>query len=84
MAIERRRWTRRRQRASPGSHYKCLHAEYPNHTSHTMDGDADARWLAEFLPGLLGKPATGWLPPAVATDRADPKLAHIDGLSRCT
>src|SRR5277367_4452282 len=21
---------------------KCLHAEYPNHISHTLDGDADA------------------------------------------
>ena len=22
---------------------KCLHAEYPNHISHTLDSDADAR-----------------------------------------
>ena len=42
-----------------------------------------ARWLQGFLPGI---PATAagslaWLAPGVVTDRADPKLAHIDGLN---
>jgi Protein of unknown function (DUF2891) len=45
------------------------------------------RWLPRFLPGIGGKPgiagkaAPPWLEPAVVTDRADPKLAHIDGLN---
>lgn len=42
-----------------------------------------ARWLSGFLPGIpasaAGNPA--WLVPGVVTDRADPKLAHIDGLN---
>jgi Protein of unknown function (DUF2891) len=45
-----------------------------------------ARWLASFLPQIphsRGSSAelTAWLTPAVVTDRADPKLAHIDGLN---
>ena len=43
--------------------------------------DAFARWLADFLPDIptrLGKP---WLEPAIVIDRADPKLAHTDGLN---
>jgi hypothetical protein len=42
-----------------------------------------ARWLTGFLPQLrAGKaPAAAWLAPGVVTDRADPKLAHIDGLN---
>jgi len=45
-----------------------------------------ARWLAEFLPqiprsrGASSEPSA-WLSPGVVTDRADPKLAHIDGLN---
>lgn len=39
---------------------------------------AFARWLDGFLPGL-GEP--GWLPIGQVTDRADGKLAHIDGLN---
>jgi hypothetical protein len=39
-----------------------------------------ARWLSLFLPGLQ-KSAPAPLEPAVVTDRADPKLAHIDGLN---
>jgi hypothetical protein len=56
---------------------------------------AFARWLGKFLPQiprsatLAGKAARQstatapppWLSPAVVTDRADPKLAHIDGLN---
>jgi len=49
---------------------------------------AFARWLSEFLPqiprsrsGKLSAAAARWLTPGVVTDRADPKLAHIDGLN---
>src|SRR6516225_4452613 len=47
---------------------------------------AFARWLSAFLPqipraGGAGADLTAWLPPGVVTDRADPKLAHIDGLN---
>ena len=44
------------------------------------------RWLSTFLPQIprsaraLTKGAP-WLSPGVVTDRADPKLAHIDGLN---
>jgi hypothetical protein len=38
-------------------------------------------WLSGFLPGLSPRAAADWLPPAVVTDRADPKLAHLDGLN---
>src|SRR6202007_2029637 len=43
--------------------------------------DAFAHWLSDFLPDIptrLGKP---WLEPAIVIDRADPKLAHTDGLN---
>ena len=47
-----------------------------------------ARWLSAFLPQIpraAPSPAAAaqgsWLAPAVVTDRADPKLAHIDGLN---
>ncbi|HET8647268.1 MAG TPA: DUF2891 domain-containing protein [Vicinamibacteria bacterium] len=39
-----------------------------------------AAWLRSFLPGLPPRPRA-WLAPAVVTDRADPKLAHLDGLN---
>ena len=39
------------------------------------------RWLSDFLPGIPRKAGVAWLQPAVVTDRADPKLAHIDGLN---
>jgi hypothetical protein len=40
-------------------------------------------WLSAFLPQIprTATPATAWLAPGVVTDRADPKLAHIDGLN---
>src|SRR5213080_1206778 len=50
---------------------------------------AFASWLTRFLPqipdGRAGaraaqRPGAPWLVPGVVTDRADPKLAHIDGL----
>jgi hypothetical protein len=39
------------------------------------------RWLAGFLPTIAVDGSTGWLRPAEVSDRADPKLAHIDGLN---
>lgn len=33
---------------------KCLHAEYPNHLSHTLDRDADARPPRELTPAFYG------------------------------
>ena len=48
---------------------------------------AFARWLTEFLPQIPTRSAApvraqgAWLSPGVVTDRADPKLAHIDGLN---
>jgi hypothetical protein len=38
-------------------------------------------WLKSFLPQIPEKPGVEWLKPGVVTDRADPKLAHIDGLN---
>jgi hypothetical protein len=40
-----------------------------------------ARWLTGFLPRVPRDGSAGWLAPGVVTDRADPKLAHIDGLN---
>lgn len=41
-----------------------------------------ARWLTAFLPSIPVQDDTGtWLTPAVVTDPADPKLAHLDGLN---
>jgi hypothetical protein len=48
---------------------------------------AFAQWLSAFLPQVpRGGTSTSaahppWLTPGVVTDRADPKLAHIDGLN---
>jgi hypothetical protein len=46
-----------------------------------LDPPAFGRWLSGFLPEIAQKKGSRWLPPAVVTDRADPKLAHIDGLN---
>jgi hypothetical protein len=43
--------------------------------------DEYGRWLAAFLPEIGSREAGEWLRPAVVTDRADPKLAHLDGLN---
>jgi hypothetical protein len=40
-----------------------------------------AQWLRGFLPQLPEDGSSAWLPPAVVTDPADPKLAHLDGLN---
>src|SRR5438067_8904167 len=33
---------------------KCLHQQYPNHISHTLGGDADARAPRELTPAFYG------------------------------
>ncbi|HEY6867413.1 MAG TPA: DUF2891 domain-containing protein, partial [Candidatus Eisenbacteria bacterium] len=38
-------------------------------------------WLGRLLPDLEGEAAVRWLTPVVPTDRADGKLAHLDGLN---
>ncbi len=43
--------------------------------------EAYAEWLAKFLPQVPADGSAAWLEPAVVTDRADPKLAHLDGLN---
>ncbi|HSN71413.1 MAG TPA: DUF2891 domain-containing protein [Steroidobacteraceae bacterium] len=40
-----------------------------------------AVWLERFLPQIPESTDADWLPPGIVTDRADPKLAHIDGLN---
>jgi hypothetical protein len=46
-----------------------------------LEPDAFGKWLGEFLPQIPAKPGIEWLQPGVVTDRADPKLAHLDGLN---
>ena len=46
-----------------------------------LEPRAYAHWLSAFLPGISGHAEGAWLSPAVVTDRADPKLAHLDGLN---
>ena len=38
-------------------------------------------WLARFLPAFDAPQAERWLTPVASTDRADGKLAHLDGLN---
>ena len=40
-----------------------------------------AAWLGAFMPRLPLDGSTSWLQPAVVTDPADGKLAHLDGLN---
>ena len=40
-----------------------------------------AAWLKAFLPQIPANGRADWLVPGEVTDRADPKLAHIDGLN---
>lgn len=40
-----------------------------------------AAWLGHFLPDLSLDGGVGWMPVAVVTDKADGKLAHLDGLN---
>jgi hypothetical protein len=46
-----------------------------------LEPEAFGKWLSDFLPQIPVKGGTEWLQPGVVTDRADPKLAHIDGLN---
>lgn len=46
-----------------------------------LDRASFARWLSTALPDIPKKRTADWLPPGVVTNRADPKLAHIDGLN---
>jgi hypothetical protein len=46
-----------------------------------LEPDAYARWLSDFLPDIPRHRGSAWLRPAIVTDRADPKLAHLDGLN---
>jgi hypothetical protein len=43
--------------------------------------EAFASWLGTFLPQIPKNGGAAWLPPGIVTDRADPKLAHLDGLN---
>ena len=43
--------------------------------------DEFATWLGAFLPELPRDGDGSFLPPAVVTDKADGKLAHLDGLN---
>jgi Protein of unknown function (DUF2891) len=40
-----------------------------------------AAWLGAFLPGIPTGGSGAWLPLPIVTDRADGKLAHLDGLA---
>ncbi|HLM58410.1 MAG TPA: DUF2891 domain-containing protein [Pyrinomonadaceae bacterium] len=40
-----------------------------------------ARWFSDFLPGLDAGSPPNLLNPADVTDRADPKIVHLDGLN---
>jgi hypothetical protein len=40
-----------------------------------------ADWLERFLPEPAGAAARAWLSPVASPDRADGKLAHLDGLN---
>lgn len=46
-----------------------------------LEPEAFGKWLGEFLPQIPVKAGVEWLQPGVVTDRADPKLAHLDGLN---
>ena len=46
-----------------------------------LERPAFRQWLTDFLPGIPANDTATWLPPAIVTDRADPKLAHVDGLN---
>jgi hypothetical protein len=46
-----------------------------------LGAEAFARWLSDFLPDIPSRSDTLWLQPAAAIERADPKLAHTDGLN---
>jgi hypothetical protein len=46
-----------------------------------LSAEEFARWFRDFLPGLGEGSPTSLLAPADVTDRADPKIVHLDGLN---
>jgi len=46
-----------------------------------LDKKTYGKWLSDFLPTIPKQTGKEWLKPGVVTDRADPKLAHLDGLN---
>jgi hypothetical protein len=46
-----------------------------------LDPEGFRGWLERFLPDLEGEAAARWLTPVIPADRADGKLAHLDGLN---
>lgn len=46
-----------------------------------LDRTAFSVWLTTFLPAIPNNANKPWLTPAIVTNRADPKLAHLDGLN---
>jgi hypothetical protein len=46
-----------------------------------LTGSRFAEWLRAFLPAIPEDGSPAWLPPALISDRSDPKLAHLDGLN---
>src|SRR5207249_5052339 len=44
-----------------------------------MEGDEYVAWLERFLPGSRSRKLASWLTPVTPPDRADGKLAHLDG-----
>jgi len=46
-----------------------------------LDQKSFTHWLGAFLPQIPTRSNKEWLPPGVVTNRADPKLAHLDGLN---
>lgn len=46
-----------------------------------LPGGEFGAWLGRFLPDLDAPRARRWLAPVASTDRADGKLAHLDGLN---
>lgn len=40
-----------------------------------------APWLTGFMPAVPASDSPDWLPPAQVSDRADGKIAHLDGLN---
>jgi hypothetical protein len=49
--------------------------------SRVLTGDAFASWFDGFLPRLASGDPTSLLTPAFVSDRADGKIAHLDGLN---
>jgi len=46
-----------------------------------MDQRSYGKWLSDFLPQIPKEVGHDWLKPGIVSDRADPKLAHLDGLN---